>query len=103
MSVSASRLHQLVPQRKPWPLRFTDYDVLGHVNNAAAWSAVEEVLAERRHLRAPLRAEVEFRSAIEARPAVDLQVADDADGRTSVWLTDAGTVFVAALVGHTSR
>ena len=85
---------------RPWPLRFTDYDVLGHVNNAAAWSAVEEVLADRRHLRAPLRAEVEFRSAIEARPAVELRIADDRAGGqgTSLWLTDGDTVFVSASV-----
>ena len=29
----------------PWPLRFTDFDVLGHMNNAAYWAAVEEELA----------------------------------------------------------
>ncbi len=29
----------------PWPLRFTDFDVLEHMNNAAYWSAVEEELS----------------------------------------------------------
>ena len=28
-----------------WPLRFTDFDVLEHMNNAAYWSAVEEELS----------------------------------------------------------
>ena len=28
-----------------WPLRFTDFDVLGHVNNAACWQIVEEALS----------------------------------------------------------
>jgi acyl-ACP thioesterase len=31
--------------RTPWPLRATDVDVLGHVNNAAYWHAVEQALA----------------------------------------------------------
>ena len=30
--------------RRPWPLRRTDLDVLDHVNNAAYWAAVEEVV-----------------------------------------------------------
>ena len=29
--------------RLPWALRFTDFDLLGHVNNAATWAMVEEV------------------------------------------------------------
>src|SRR3546814_13945934 len=33
---------------RPWPLRFTDFDVLEHVNNAAYWEAVEALLAARR-------------------------------------------------------
>ena len=28
-----------------WPLRFTDFDVLGHVNNAACWQIVEQALS----------------------------------------------------------
>lgn len=94
-----------------WPLRFTDFDVLGHVNNAAAWSVVEEVLSTRRGLRAPLRAELEFRNAITERAAVDLRVLDETEplggaaearsgvGRppaTSLWLTDGAIVFVSA-------
>jgi acyl-ACP thioesterase len=49
----------------PWPVRFTDFDVMDHVNNAIAFVLVEEVLAARRDLRAPLRVEVEYRSAID--------------------------------------
>src|SRR5690606_1589635 len=30
---------------RPWPLRACDFDLRGHVNNAACWAAVEEVLA----------------------------------------------------------
>ncbi len=31
------------PIRRPWPTRRSDLDVVGHVNNAAAWEAVTEV------------------------------------------------------------
>ena len=49
----------------PWPVRFTDFDVMDHMNNAIAFVLVEEVLARRRDLRAPLRVEVEYRSSID--------------------------------------
>jgi acyl-ACP thioesterase len=29
--------------RQPWPLRYADFDILGHVNNAAVWQAVTEL------------------------------------------------------------
>ena len=38
----------------PWPLRASDLDVMRHVNNAVSWVAVEERLAARPDLRAPL-------------------------------------------------
>ena len=67
-----ARLHHADPPagptvaaRRPWPIRFVDFDVMGHMNNAAYWCAVEEELARRRDLRAPLRAEVEFRTGID--------------------------------------
>ena len=49
----------------PWTPRFVDFDVMGHVNNAVYWEIVEQLLAEHRHLRAPLRATVEHESPIE--------------------------------------
>ena len=55
-----------------WPLRFTDFDVLGHVNNAACWQIVEEALSSRRDLRAPLVAEVQHRTAIERGATVEV-------------------------------
>ncbi|MGC2174732.1 MAG: acyl-ACP thioesterase domain-containing protein [Acidimicrobiales bacterium] len=30
---------------RPWPLRAADFDILGHVNNAAVWQAVSDVVA----------------------------------------------------------
>ena len=80
-----------------WPLRFTDFDVLGHVNNAACWQIVEEALAARRDLRAPLRAEVQHRTAIERGATVEVTVADD-DGALSLWARADGDVAMSAVV-----
>lgn len=52
----------------PWTPRFADFDVMGHVNNAVYWEIVEQLLAEHRHLRAPLRATLEHESPIEHVP-----------------------------------
>jgi acyl-ACP thioesterase len=48
-----------------WPMRRTDIDALGHMNNAAVWEIVEERLAERRDLRAGSRFIVEHIGAVE--------------------------------------
>jgi acyl-ACP thioesterase len=81
----------------PWPLRFTDFDVLGHVNNAACWQIVEQALSERRDLRAPLRAEVQHRTAIERDAVVDVRT-DAADGGLRLWVTSHGAVAVTGVV-----
>ena len=47
----------------PWPLRATDEDRLGHVNNAAFWFPLEELWSER--LAAPARVRVEYRRPID--------------------------------------
>lgn len=49
----------------PWILRFSDFDAVGHMNNAAYWEMVEEHLAAHRELRAPLRAIVEHIVQVE--------------------------------------
>ena len=36
---------------RAWPLRATDFDTAGHVNNTIAWAAVEDVLAAGRRSR----------------------------------------------------
>ena len=71
--------------------------MLNHVNNAVYWEAVEEELARRRELRAPLRAELEHRAPIE--PGADVEVAIvEAPGTAALWLRDpaAGTVYATA-------
>ena len=72
----------------PWPLRFTDFDALAHVNNAATWEVVEQLLSERRSLRAPLHASVEHRRPIERDVDVSLAVADH-EGGVDAWLVDS--------------
>src|SRR3954468_24597640 len=91
-TVRARLVHPAPPpdsQRRPWPQRAVDLDVLGHVNNAVALEAVEEVLSGRR----PAVVEVEYRDAIEPGDDVELLTAGD-----GVWLTVAGDVRVSARV-----
>jgi acyl-ACP thioesterase len=80
---------------RPWPLRSTDHDGMGHVNNAATWAPVEDEL-ERRGL-VPVRAELEYPGAIEPGDAVELRstVVDD---ELRLWLLVDGTVRASALV-----
>lgn len=82
----------------PWPVRFTDFDVLDHVNNAAYWEAVEEVRAAAGGWDAPLRVELEHHRAIERGAAVALVV----DGRTEdgalrLWLLADGAVAASVV------
>jgi acyl-ACP thioesterase len=81
-----------------WSLRFTDFDVLGHVNNAVYWVPVEEALAARRHLRAPLRAELEFRSGLEVGASAAVSVVDGEDESLALWLTEGDVVSATATV-----
>jgi acyl-ACP thioesterase len=81
-----------------WSLRFADFDLLGHVNNAATWAMVEEVLAGRPDLRPPVRAELEYRLAIERGDRVELAFVDQPDGSIVMWVRD-----VAPASGVTAR
>jgi acyl-ACP thioesterase len=83
--------------RSPWALRFTDFDVLSHVNNAAYWEVVEEALSGRTDLRAPLRAEVEHRNAVERGAVVEMAV-DDTGEVLCVWVLADGVVAASAQV-----
>jgi acyl-ACP thioesterase len=71
----------------PWPVRFADFDVMNHMNNAVAFALVEEVLASRRGLRAPLRVEVEYRSPIDSGVPLRRGGVDGADLYHG-WLSD---------------
>jgi acyl-ACP thioesterase len=81
--------------RRPWPLRATDFDVLGHVNNAAYWEPVEEVIAGRGLFGGPVHAELEHRLAVERDHAVELAIAEDP---LRVWWLANGVTAASALV-----
>ncbi|HEV7525109.1 MAG TPA: acyl-ACP thioesterase domain-containing protein [Acidimicrobiia bacterium] len=98
--VSARLRHAPPPPaaaRRPWALRVTDLDVVGHVNNAAYWEAIEDELVRRGRPRVR-RAEIEFRAGLDLTDAVDLVIADTSDG-FAAWLCVDGDVRASALVG----
>jgi acyl-ACP thioesterase len=62
----------------PWPLRATDLDVHGHVNNAVYWQAVEGLVPELRvDVREPFEAELDYRRPLDAGEQPELVVFDD--------------------------
>jgi acyl-ACP thioesterase len=92
--VSAQLRHDAVPpdglRAVGWPLRFTDFDLLGHVNNAVGWAVVEQELAAVRALTPPYRAELEYRDAIERDASLSVTAERRAD-RLRVWVRDRVT------------
>ena len=80
----------------PWPLRASDFDVLGHVNNAAYWEPVEDLVAGRGLFRAPVRAELEHRLAVEPDASVAVVTEEDP---LRLWWVVGGAVAASALVG----
>jgi len=90
-TVSARLRHEPPPEgatRRPWPLRQTDFDALGHVNNTIAFAAIEDGL-DVGQLR---RVEVEYRNAILPGDEVELVTQDNA----RLWLTVGGEMRVSA-------
>lgn len=87
---------------RPWPLRRTDLDSLGHVNNAATWSPFQDEL-DRRGLVATY-AEVEYGDAVAPDDQVTLLVEErpaggsEGSGSTilAAWLTVGGAVRASA-------
>jgi acyl-ACP thioesterase len=96
-------------EERPWPLRATDFDAFGHMNNTAAWAMVEELLAgdglrgpnAGTGVTGPFRAEVEYRAPIAPGTSVTLRVQPDGVARwgLSAWAVgDDGELFVSARV-----
>jgi acyl-ACP thioesterase len=70
-----------------FPLRFTDFDAVGHLNNAVYWEPLEQYLADHRNRRAPLHATVEHHHSVE--PGATLRVsAYELPGRVVLRLLD---------------
>ena len=100
-----ARLHHDPPPPNPvagvesrrWPLRATDLDRLGHVNNAATWAAVEEEIAG--HGLVPTFAEIEYPDAIEPGAEVELRsLIDESTATLNLWLLVADQVRASAVV-----
>jgi acyl-ACP thioesterase len=87
---------------EPWSVRAVDIDLLGHVNNAAYWAAVEEQVEPgtafaHALLGRPHRAVIEYGPGIAPGERVELLV-DESDDHLSVWFTVADTVQAAATI-----
>jgi acyl-ACP thioesterase len=85
-------------RRTPWPLRSTDVDLLGHVNNAVFWQPVEDCVrrAGLDPLR-PHRARLDYRHAIDLGDEVELDELA-ADGRLAVAFRTGDIVKAVARV-----
>lgn len=95
--VRARLHHDILPDdvpTDPFPLRLTDFDLMGHVNNAVSWIPVEEALVSRKDLQAPLRVTLEHPGPIdkgdeprvgvvEVTGGFDVWIAVDGDTRSS--------------------
>lgn len=92
------------------PLRFSDFDAVGHLNNAVYWEPLEEYLAAHRDRRAPLHAVVEHHASVEPRSAAhdaaDTSAHDARNIRSSGELTafvyELGDRVVLRLVDRTT-
>lgn len=77
-----------------FPLRFADFDVIGHVNNAIYWAMVEEFLVAGQRGGAasgPWRAEVEHRRALERGAEVTVVA-----GSQALWVFDGSGLVATA-------
>jgi acyl-ACP thioesterase len=86
-----------VARSRPWPLRVTDFDVLGHVNNAAHWEPVEDELARVAPGTRMVAAELEHKGAVD--PGEELTVRSTvSDNELAVWLTSGDDVRTAVRI-----
>jgi acyl-ACP thioesterase len=84
--------------RASWPLRATDVDQHGHVNNAVYWQAVEHrLLGEGPDLRLPLRARLDYREPVDLGDDLELAASGDAE-RIDVGFVVSGRVKAVASI-----
>lgn len=84
-------------RRHPWPIRFSDMDALGHMNNAAYWEAIEEWLGAHRDVRAPFDAVLEHVAPITVGHEVATIVREE-EGLVNIWHEVDNAVAAAAEV-----
>jgi acyl-ACP thioesterase len=87
---------------EPWAVRAVDIDLIGHVNNAAYWAAIEEQIElgtafAHALLGRPHRAVIEYGPGIAAGARVELLV-DETDDHLAVWFTVDDIVHASAMV-----
>jgi len=81
-----------------WPLRATDVDLHGHVNNAVYWQAVEHLLLSAGpDPRRPLRARLDYRDPLDLGDELELAVSAS-PGRLDVGFVAAGRIKAVASV-----
>jgi acyl-ACP thioesterase len=99
-TVSARLLHPPAPEAvggRPWQVRATDLDLLGHVNNAVHWAAVEGELARLLPGLVPVEAECEYRVPVEMGEEVTLRSLVEG-GTLRTWMVSDRGVHASALV-----
>jgi acyl-ACP thioesterase len=96
----STRLHHAPPpassRRDRWPTRASDFDVYGHMNNAACCAPIDEVLTHVDRSRVE-RIEIEYRRPIQPAEALTTAVAPFPGG-IGVWLLVDGDVRASARV-----
>lgn len=80
-----------------WPLRFSDFDAVGHMNNAAYWEVLEEHMTTDMPERNNVRAVVEH--VIQVEPGHLLERTSVRDDGVSLQMTVAGAVHAAGWLG----
>jgi acyl-ACP thioesterase len=83
--------------RTAWPVRATDLDLMGHVNNAVYWKAVEDRLHGHELLRRPHRARLDYRQPIDLGEAVELAEFPVGEGRGLAFVVGAAVKAVAVV------
>jgi acyl-ACP thioesterase len=84
-------------ERTSWPVRVTDIDIMGHVNNAVYWGAIEAVLPSD---LTTYRAVLEYREPIDLHLRVTLAVERGSDA-LNVWFLARGRVAAVAGLART--
>ena len=86
--------------RSPWPLRASDVDLHGHVNNTVYWQAIEHVLfAAGPEPARPLRARLDFREPLDLGNRLELAVTGDEHQLDIGFVVDRRIKAVAAIAG----
>lgn len=79
----------------PWPLRAVDFDVYGHVNNAAYWAVFENSFADASENG--FEATIEYSAGVGPDDEIRLVERPLDDGRHLIWLLRADGVLAASL------